>query len=203
MGRPANFMTSTVDDFHSVDIAWIRRMGGRNSGHSALISWSRAGSEIGCVRYKVERNGIRLSYRVMQGAGHVRGVSHAAEVDELIPIITSPMFLGGRRHWFKCLACGRRCRILYGGERFRCRVCCGARYQSQYQHPALTTIERRWRIRERLELRGGKPWLLGLDAFPPKPPRMHFNTYRRLEVLDEALERLWYVDASGEMLSRG
>ena len=45
---------------------------------------------------------------------------------------------GGVRHWFSCPSCGRRCRILYGGARFRCRLCRGARYESQYQAAALT-----------------------------------------------------------------
>jgi hypothetical protein len=103
------------------------------------------------------------------------------------------MHLGGSRHWFECPSCGRRCRILYGGARFRCRLCRGAAYESQYQHGAMTVCELRWRIRERLEERGGlNSRLLGLDdGFPPKPPRMHWRTYRRLEALDDKLAARW------------
>jgi hypothetical protein len=88
---------------------------------------------------------------------------------------------GGFRHWFKCPSCGRRCRILYGGARSRCRLCKGARYESQFQHPAHTTCDRRWRLRERLEERGGMDHrLFGLDdGFPPRPKGMHHKTYRR------------------------
>jgi hypothetical protein len=59
------------------------------------------------------------------------------------PIITTRMHFGGVRHWFSCPSCGRRYRILYGGARFRCRPCRGARYESQYQAAALTTCDRR------------------------------------------------------------
>jgi hypothetical protein len=88
---------------------------------------------------------------------------------------------------------------LYGGARFRCRQCRGARYESQYQHGALTVCDIRWRIRERLEERGGlDSRLFGLDDwFPPKPPRMHWRTYRRLEALDEKLARRWRIGIGG------
>lgn len=111
----------------------------------------------------------------------------------------TPVHLGGFRHWFECLSCGRRCRILYGGVRFRCRLCRGARYESQYQHAALNVCDRRWRIRERLEERGGlDSRLLGLDdGFPPKPPRMHWRTYRKLEALDDRLAARWRVGIEG------
>jgi hypothetical protein len=53
----------------------------------------------------------------------------------------------------------------------------------------MTVCDKRWRIREQLEERGGlNSRLLGLDdGFPPKPPRMHWRTYWRLEALDTKL----------------
>jgi len=89
-------------------------------------------------------------------------------------------------------------RILYGRVRFRCRLCCGAKYESQYQHPALTICNRRWRIRKRLEDRGGQTWPFGLDdGFPPKPKGMHLRTYQRLEQLDDELAGRWRCGVSG------
>jgi hypothetical protein len=177
-------MTTTVDDFRSIDIAWFMRTGSSSVGNSGIISWSRAGSETGYIGYKIEHDGIRLRYQ------HTQYGRDPTEIDECIPIATTPMHFGGHRSWFTCLSCGRRCRILYGGERFRCRLCYGAKYKSQYQHPAYTTLDQRWRIRRRLEECGGKEWPFGLDApLPPKPPRMHWNTYEKLEALDKELHR--------------
>ena len=58
----------------------------------------------------------------------------------------------------------------------------------------LRVCSRRWRIRKLIEARGGENWPFGLDdGFPPKPRRMHWRTYRRLEVLDQALQRRWCI----------
>jgi hypothetical protein len=59
-----------------------------------------------------------------------------------------------------------------------------------------------WRIRERLEERCGlSSRLFGLDDFPPKPPRMHWRTYRRLEALDSKLAARWRIGV-GDWLQR-
>jgi hypothetical protein len=140
----------------------------------------------------VERNGLRLRYTCTRQGGE------PDNVNELIPVVTTPMHFGGCRHWFTCLRCGRRCRIIYGGARFRCRVCYGAKYESQYQSQAFTTCDIRWAIRRRLEERGGTQWPFGLDdGFPPKPPRMHWRTYRSLEARDEDLANRWRIGVSG------
>lgn len=42
---------------------------------------------------------------------------------------------GGKRLWFGCPTCARRVGVLYhqNGLPFRCRICCGLAYPSQYQ----------------------------------------------------------------------
>lgn len=35
------------------------------------------------------------------------------------------------------------------------------------------------------------------DPFPPKPKRMHWTTYRRLEEQDEELRNRWMIEAMG------
>jgi hypothetical protein len=108
------------------------------------------------------------------------------------------MHFGGRRHWFACLSCGRRCRILYGASHFRCRICRGAKYESQFESEPLRISSRRWRIRRLIEERAGHAWPLGLDDdFPPKPKGMHWHTYRRLEAIDEDLAGRWRNGVSG------
>jgi hypothetical protein len=193
MARPALHLTPKTADFRSIDLAWLRRKGARHVGYSGTIRWSRNGTETGSIGCALEVGGLRLRYRTTPRAGAPENI------DELIPIVTTPMHFGGCQHWFACPSCSRRSRILYGGTRFRCRPCRGARYESQYQHAALTTCDMRWRIRERLEERGGvNSRLLGLDdGFPPKPPRMHWKTYRWLEALDDKLAARWCVGVGG------
>jgi hypothetical protein len=196
MARPASSFRPKTSDFHAIDISWLRRKGARNVGYSGTIRWSRNRQETGSIGYRVEATGLRLIYRTTPRDGS------SEDVNELIEIVTTPMRLGGCRHWFACPYCFRRCRILYGGARFRCRLCRGAAYESQYQHPAMTISDILWRIRERLEERCGlSSRLFGLDDFPPKPPRMHWRTYRRLEALDSKLAARWRIGV-GDWLQR-
>jgi hypothetical protein len=88
----------------------------------------------------------------------------------------------GQRLWFACPVCGRRCRILYGGSRFKCRLCHGARYESQFESSNWRLVRRAQKIRMRL---GGSPSLE--HPFPAKPTKLRWSTYRRLKAQDAAL----------------
>jgi hypothetical protein len=193
MSRPAMHMTPKTTDYRTVDLAWLRRKGARHVGYSGKITWRSRGEVTGSIGYRLEPGGLRLIYRNTPYAGVPE------DINDLIPIITTRMHFGGVRHWFSCPSCWRGCRILYGGARFRCRLCRGARYESQYQAAALTACDRRWDIRRRLEERGGFAMgLFGLDdGLPPKPKGMHWRTYRRLEQLDEHLADRWCVGMAG------
>ena len=130
MARPAMHMTPKTTDYRTVDLAWLRRKGARHVGYSGQITWRNRGEVTGSIGYRLELGGLRLIYRNTPYGGVPE------DVNDLIPIITMRMHFGGVRHWFSCPSCGRRCRILYGGARFRCRLCRGARYESQYQSAA-------------------------------------------------------------------
>lgn len=186
MGRPAKYLATKVEDFGCVlDLAWLRRTGNCAPGHTGRITWSARGVEKASVGYTVEFGGLRLCYQ-LGTAGSV------ASVTEFLPIVTTATQFGGRRQWFSCPGCGRRCRIVYRQERFRCRRCLGAHHASKYQNTAANICARRWRLRSQLEGREGMALPLGLDdGFPPKPPRMHWTTYRRLQSMDQRLERRW------------
>lgn len=183
MSGDDNFPCPKIEDLACpLDLAWLRRVHKvRLPGASGRVAWTRNGAERAAVRYVLEADGLRLSY-----------IQHGKAVTERLPIITTETAFGGRRHWFGCPACRRRCRTLYGAYRFRCRRCLGARYSSQYQDEAMTIARRRWRLRRFLEERGAVSLLAGLDAgMPPKPPGMRQKTYRRLCALDHKLERRW------------
>jgi len=55
------------------------------------------------------------------------------DVSEWVPLVETETPFGGRRQWFECVSCRSRCRILYGGGRFRCRRCHRLRYETQYE----------------------------------------------------------------------
>ena len=89
----------------------------------------------------------------------------------------------GRRPWFSCPSCGQACRILYGTQSLRCRKCRNLKYQSQYEAPAFRLLDRASKIRRRLGPAGASG-----EPLPPKPRRMCWRTYRRLERLVQRLE---------------
>jgi len=143
MPRPALCLKPKVGDFRRViDLAWLRRTGARVPGYNGHITWSYQGNVKASVAYTVERAGLRLRYKRN---------NQAESISEFIPISTTATKFGGRRHWFSCPGCKRRCRMVYGAERFLCRLCLGAEYESKYQDVAMTIAARRWRIRQRLE----------------------------------------------------
>ena len=169
-----------------------RRIGLTSVGSSGDISWARSQSSAivatASVGYVLQEGGLRLHYT------HTRRGAAPQRINEVIPIVRTATRFGGQRHWFECPACSRRCRLIYGGSHFRCRHCHGARYASQYEGLALRISRRRWRIRQKLEQLAGKKWPFGFDdGFPPKPRRMRWAEYDRLEALDEALAARWRI----------
>ena len=87
---------------------------------------------------------------------------------------------GGRRWWFLCPGCKRRCAILYPTL---CRLCRALSYRSMKQSPADRRLEKAIALRKRLgQSEGGV-----LVPFPQKPKYMHWHTYfqLRLEALKE------------------
>lgn len=92
--------------------------------------------------------------------------------------VTTPRF-GGRRYWWLCPQCGRRCATIYGGPRFWCRVCHNLTYATAQSGDFETTIDRRMQaIWFQLGAPKDADWLW--DPIPDKPRWMHYETYGRL-----------------------
>jgi len=181
-GRPAG-LGLTADlchRAHSIDLDWLRRKRLLALGRWSTLTWSVRGEETGSIRLSLVQDGVKLTYRARQ-----RG-ENWQQIEEVVPLVATLTNFGGSREWFRCLACSRRCRIIYGGLRFRCRKCQGLRYESQYEPPFARAASRALKIRDKV---GGKG---GLDApFPEKPKGMRWETYWRLVTLDERLRRAW------------
>lgn len=98
-----------------------------------------------------------------------------------VTIVATPCHFGGRRLWFLCPNCKRRCRDLYP---YYCRRCLGLRYRMETEKPQDRYITQAERIRKRLGQRSGGI----IPPFPQKPPYMHWKTYLRLKAKCEAYE---------------
>jgi len=150
--------------------------------HSPLsgISWSRGGERMGSASLFAESGSLRLSYQTTTSEGS------AERIDERVEIWSTQTSLGGQRQWFRCPGCHRQCRILYGGPRFRCRLCHGLSYESQFESRTQRANRRARKIRRRL---GGSDCLM--EEFPPRPRGMHWATYRRFEAQEVAADEQW------------
>ena len=181
-GRRGSFglVVDKTSDYHSIDLAWMRRRGCLTPGYTGSLTWSRVGTQTGSIRYRVERTGLRLFYRTR------RHEADWQDVDELVPFCYSRSNFQGQRVWFECLSCHRRCRILYGGSYFRCRRCHQLKYEAQYESVYSRGTSRILKIRERLGDGGGID-----DPFPVKPKGMHWATYKRLQTEAEGLQQRW------------
>jgi hypothetical protein len=162
---------SRMDDFLKLDLAsfereWFARW------RIGRVTWSRGGRETGSIGYRLGPDDMELSYR------HGRG-NDAEDVTERIAFTFTEQPLGGRRRWFVCKSCQRRCRVLIGGARFRCRQCYRATYPSQYETFRAPGLAKAETARERV---GAEPGIG--NPFPQKPKGMHWRTYKRLEAVN-------------------
>ena len=166
-------MPALCEAHHAVDLASLRRL---KPGRGLCINWSSGGRPTGSISIENGQQCIRLAYRYQRRDGTWH------DVREVLAFAETETCFGGRRRWFKCPSCGRPCRVLYGGGRLLCRLCCGLRYASQYETAGGRARGRAQKLRMRL---GGSGNLL--EAFPTRPRHMQSRTYRRLRDLDTRL----------------
>lgn len=147
------------------------------------VTWSCRGQVAGRIGVIRQGDGMRLMYRTRTGAGAWQ------DVDETVPLSWTATRFGGHRPWFCCPRCGRRCRVLYGGVRFRCRSCHNVRYASQSETKADRATRAMFKIVRRLDPTADCNFL------PPKPKGMHWRTYERLAQRYDAHDARWSAEA--------
>ena len=184
-GRQQRYARKTTEGYLALDLAFLTCRGLLQPGRSASITWSREEVRMSAVTVRAASASLHLAHHLVAGKGS------AVAVDEVVDLQSTETSLGGIRRWLECPACNRRSRVLYG-PRFRCRLCHGLSYESQFESRAQRANWRARKIRRRL---GGSDCLM--DEFPPKPPGMHWRTYRRLEALEAAAETRWSVAIIG------
>ena len=189
-GRTSSYgaSVSKCHETNSIDFEWLERKKLFNVGRWSTLTWSRGGREIGSIRIEAQQSGTRLSYRARQSGDTWQ------EISELVPIVETKTNFDGRRRWFLCLSCRRRCRILYGGIYFRCRRCHHLKYESQYESGYSRAADQAHALRKRLGQVGSLD-----EPFPHRPKGMHSKTYRRLKQMDEHLQQRWAVGVMGWM----
>lgn len=94
----------------------------------------------------------------------------------------TPCPFGGRRPWFLCPRCGRRCQAVYVRSGVACRKCSGLAYHSQRLNASDRAHRRGMRLVERLGVPRGEPshWASLEPWTVEKPPRMRWATYERI-----------------------
>lgn len=172
---------------HSIDLCWLKRKRLLNPNRWSTLTWSVRGEKTGSIQITKAPDGVKLSYRARSRGEDWRSI------EEIVPLVETGTNFNGRRQWFLCLSCRRRCRILYGGTLFRCRKCQGLRYETQYEPPFARAATRALKIRGKLGGQGGID-----EPFPPKPQGMHWRTYDRLQADAEDANRRWVLGFIGE-----
>lgn len=106
-----------------------------------IITWSRAGRKIASI-------GVYILVRGAHDASMVLSyTSNSKSITEPIAVCwTRTPF--GRRPWWACPGCGRRCARLYNpeGTRWRCRICYNVTYASSNESDKRLAYSRVWRL---------------------------------------------------------
>jgi hypothetical protein len=89
---------------HSIDLAWLRWRGMLEPGRISTLTFSMGRERTGEISLAAQANGVRLLYRLTGRDGT------KTNINELVPFAYTATMFGGRRQWFMCLKCGRRCR---------------------------------------------------------------------------------------------
>jgi hypothetical protein len=156
------------------DIRRLRRIGRLSAGQSFGWRWSRDGEEFASIGVKTLADAIELDYSWAPSGENRRHILCVAR------LTFTPCRFGGKRSWFLCPECWRRCEVLYGVTRrgnFACRVCQRLAYASEAESP----IDRCWRQQRKLEAQ------LTEHGGPPKG--MHRKTFERICERIDAIEQ--------------
>jgi len=155
-----------VEQTLRIDVADLRRNRQLEPGYIGSYSGVPRGRFAGRIALLTSENKLDLDYEV--GGRRLKCTVHLSR---------TPCNFGGSRVWFHCPVptCGRRVRVLFGGDVFACRKCAELAYASTRDAAAERHVRRAGRIQRRLR------WPEGIfRPFGQRPEGMHLNTYIRL-----------------------
>lgn len=148
----AHYTAMRASMLKGIDLPDSMRKAQLDSGSGQIL----AGMEI-C------KTGMSVSYRLTITRGNS---TQAHDVSAYVRFTHTFPHYGGRRLWFICPRCGRRCAILYLGSIVACRNCLRLYYPCSYEG----RLDRGWRLHHRWQAR----------IMDGKPKGMHWQTYHDL-----------------------
>ena len=163
-----------TDPLLSLDIRWLRKIGALRSGAIAQPEWTSRGEPAGTITTIMGRDGktLTLIYRTR------RPGKEWQPVEEIVSLDGTACNYGGERLWFLCPQCNSRRAVLFSVDgRFRCRQCHDLAYSSTREDAHERSIRRSQTLQKQL---GGGGNGVAIWEIPPRPTRMHWQTYARL-----------------------
>lgn len=160
------------NDYLPLDIRQLKAQGRLQPG-SFQWQWLRDDEPLANISVVNSSHRLAVSYLWTPYGAEPR------KMTQQITLTWTPCRLGGRRAWFQCPNCTRRCAVVYGVHHlggFACRHCMNLGYESE----AEDVVGRLWRKQLKLEAR------LGADG--EKPKWMRWRSYKRLCERIDAVE---------------
>lgn len=128
-GRRTN--RRTTDDYLSFDVRYLARKALLKPGSVFTLTWTKRGKTVDSLAATAEAG--RLIVANSYGGYPVR-------------LEWTRCRLGGRRAWFRCPQCGRRCCLLYRAWGYACRECLRLAYPVEREGRLARAERRAWKI---------------------------------------------------------
>ncbi|MFH2035897.1 MAG: hypothetical protein ABIJ45_05785 [Candidatus Zixiibacteriota bacterium] len=131
VGRGVWFKKRLVDDCWKLDIKELTSNYIFDLDWQLIMNWKSSWGKTASIGLDIHppRN-IRLYYTVTKNSGE------KTDYDYITHYESTRCNYGGKRYWFLCPNCGRKCRILYlppKSNYFACRKCYNLTYRSQQE----------------------------------------------------------------------
>ncbi len=158
-----------------VDIRELKRKDLLIPGGRITSRWSRNGTVHSSIDAIVHDDQLVLRYTYQE----------KESVEQPIRFAWTRCNFGGKRIWFVCPSCGRRCAVIYScGKYFACRICGDVAYQTQNETWQDRLFTKADNLREKIGAHPG-----AFNSLPYfKPRNMHYATWMRIRTYIKELE---------------
>jgi hypothetical protein len=164
-----------------LDIRKLKRDGLLMPGGWINSKWSRNGQVHSSVSASVYDDKLVLQYTYQK----------KENVEQPIRFAWTRCNFGGKRIWFVCPYCGRRCAVIYScGKYFACRICGNVAYRTQNETHRERLFTKAEKLREKIGAKAGAANPLPIF----KPKNMHYTTWLRIRWQIEILESRGFAD---------